>query len=172
MGLDGGTYITRTDVLRGQSWAYAQADSTRSTRGGAAGASTVYRPRKMDQQTERWACSVVTSHQQCRAMSVCTSILPFQLRRSRGKCPLRLAQSALMAACPVQSHQTQAGSQHLDPAAHRHTKWTTCALSGQPLAVPIAADWLGRLYNREVGCVLVLQPVHWLITLSPHDVMR
>lgn len=30
----------------------------------------------------------------------------------------------------------------------RHTKWTTCLLSGQPLAVPIAADWLGRLYNR------------------------
>jgi len=103
MGLDGGTYITRTDVLRGQSWAYTQADSTRSTRGGAAGASTVYRPRQMDQQTERWACSVVTSHQQCRAMSVCSSIPPFQLRRSRGKCPLRLAQSALIAAYPVHS---------------------------------------------------------------------
>jgi Rtf2 RING-finger len=34
--------------------------------------------------------------------------------------------------------------------AYRHTKWSTCAISGQPLAGPIAADWLGRLYNAEV----------------------
>lgn len=35
-GLDGGTYITRSDVLRGQSWALSVRDGTRSTRGGDA----------------------------------------------------------------------------------------------------------------------------------------
>lgn len=41
MGLDGGTYITRSDVLRGQSWQLASADTSRSTRGGDASTSTV-----------------------------------------------------------------------------------------------------------------------------------
>ncbi|GIL64831.1 hypothetical protein Vafri_18685 [Volvox africanus] len=34
MGLDGGTIVTRSDVLRGQSWRVAQNDASRSTRGG------------------------------------------------------------------------------------------------------------------------------------------
>ena len=34
MGLDGGTVISRTDVLRGASWDLAQADASTSTRGG------------------------------------------------------------------------------------------------------------------------------------------
>jgi hypothetical protein len=54
MGLDGGTYVTRTDALRRQSWAFSQADNTHSRRGGAASDSTVYRPPQLDQQTERW----------------------------------------------------------------------------------------------------------------------
>ncbi len=33
---------------------------------------------------------------------------------------------------------------------HRHTLWTTCLLTGQPLVAPVAADWLGRLFNRRV----------------------
>ncbi|EFJ43098.1 hypothetical protein VOLCADRAFT_119208 [Volvox carteri f. nagariensis] len=36
MGLDGGTIVTRSDVLRGQSWRVAQSDRSRSTRGGNA----------------------------------------------------------------------------------------------------------------------------------------
>ena len=35
MGLDGGTYITRSDVLRGQSWELNSKEDSRSTRGGA-----------------------------------------------------------------------------------------------------------------------------------------
>ena len=31
----------------------------------------------------------------------------------------------------------------------RETKWSTCTLTGQPLADPIAADYLGSLYNRH-----------------------
>ncbi|GLC35862.1 hypothetical protein PLESTM_000376500 [Pleodorina starrii] len=34
MGLDGGTIVSRSDVLRGQSWRVAQNDTSRSTRGG------------------------------------------------------------------------------------------------------------------------------------------
>jgi hypothetical protein len=53
MGLDGGTYITRSDILRGQSWRMANADSTRSTRGGAVGASTTYQKKQLDVQSTR-----------------------------------------------------------------------------------------------------------------------
>ncbi len=35
MGLDGGTVISRSDVLRGASWDVSQRDTTRSTRGGS-----------------------------------------------------------------------------------------------------------------------------------------
>ena len=79
MGLDGGTYITRADVLRydaarlwhtrnpsctrlaeqdsecrGQSWAMANSDSSRSTRGGTISASTVYQPKGLDKKADRY----------------------------------------------------------------------------------------------------------------------
>ena len=53
MGLDGGTIITRTDVLRGQSWRMAQADTSRSTRGGTVSTSNVYQDPQADAQTRR-----------------------------------------------------------------------------------------------------------------------
>ncbi len=55
MGLDGGTYVSRTDVLRRQSWALAQADggANRSTRGGAVTDSATYRPPAMNGQLRR-----------------------------------------------------------------------------------------------------------------------
>ncbi|BDA48469.1 Replication termination factor 2 [Coccomyxa sp. Obi] len=60
MGLDGGTYITRSDVLRGQSWDMATADNTRSTRGGNV-ASTLKR-KELDRDSARetsWTtCSI------------------------------------------------------------------------------------------------------------------
>ncbi|KAK9815355.1 hypothetical protein WJX72_002239 [[Myrmecia] bisecta] len=83
MGLDGGTYITRSDVLRGQSWALSQSDTSRSTRGGVVSSSTVLLPKRLDVSTER------------------------------------------------------------------AVKWSTCTLTGQPLKRPVAADYLGSLYNRE-----------------------
>lgn len=46
MGLDGGTYVTRSDVLRRQSWALAQADTSRSTRGGAVSSTATHEPEK------------------------------------------------------------------------------------------------------------------------------
>jgi hypothetical protein len=56
MGLDGGTVISRSDVLRGSSWRLSQANSdSRSTRGGAVSTSEVYRPPALDRQTEWWA---------------------------------------------------------------------------------------------------------------------
>ncbi len=30
----------------------------------------------------------------------------------------------------------------------RLTKWSTCALSGEPLATPVVCDFLGQLYNK------------------------
>lgn len=62
----------------------------------------------------------------------------------------------------------------------RHTRWTTCALSGQPLEAPTAADWLGRLYNREVSCSYVccvacltfLYTAVFKIRLNPSDALE
>jgi len=53
MGLDGGTIITRTDVLRGQSWRMAQADTSRSTRGGTVSTSNVYQDPQAGAETRR-----------------------------------------------------------------------------------------------------------------------
>lgn len=83
MGLDGGTYITRSDVLRGQSWELSQADTSHSTRGGSIGASHVHKKRRLDTHSEQV------------------------------------------------------------------TRWTTCSLSGEPLAPPVVADFLGTLYNKS-----------------------
>jgi len=53
MGLDGGTIISRSDVLRGSSWRLNQSNAgSRSTRGGAVSTSEVYHPPSLDKQTE------------------------------------------------------------------------------------------------------------------------
>lgn len=54
MGLDGGTYITRSDVLRGQSWELAQADNSRSTRGGNASTSAARTRNTVDAHTAKY----------------------------------------------------------------------------------------------------------------------
>lgn len=36
----------------------------------------------------------------------------------------------------------------LDARTSRVTRWSTCALSGAPLASPVVACFLGRLYNK------------------------
>ncbi len=51
-GLDGGTYITRSDVLRGQSWNVATADDSRSRRGGYV--SSVYKPKTLTSAEHRY----------------------------------------------------------------------------------------------------------------------
>lgn len=53
MGLDGGTYITRSDVLRGQSWELNKAENSRSTRGGAV--KGVHKKAKLDPKLERYS---------------------------------------------------------------------------------------------------------------------
>ncbi len=42
------------------------------------------------------------------------------------------------------------------PCAGRAVKWSTCALTGQPLAAPTAADWLGNLFNRAAALEFLL----------------
>lgn len=54
MGLDGGTYITRSDVLRGQSWELATADNSRSTRGGNASTTAAKDRNVVDPRTVRY----------------------------------------------------------------------------------------------------------------------
>ena len=53
MGLDGGTIITRSDVLRGQSWRMSQQDNSRSSRGGCVGAHQTYKEKQMSKMAER-----------------------------------------------------------------------------------------------------------------------
>lgn len=80
MGLDGGTLVTRNDVLRRQSELVNAADDSRSTRGGSV--QGVYKRRRLNSE------------------------------------------------------------------AQRRVRWSTCALSGEPLAAPVVADYLGALFNR------------------------
>lgn len=65
MGLDGGTVITRSDVLRGSSWRLNQANSeSRSTRGGAVSTSEVYRPPALDRadaQRTQWSTCALSA---------------------------------------------------------------------------------------------------------------
>lgn len=61
MGLDGGTYITRSDILRGQSWAMATADNSRSTRGG--NASTSSAQKKVDDHTARCLAAAIVNYE-------------------------------------------------------------------------------------------------------------
>lgn len=53
MGLDGGTKITRSDVLRGQSWRMSQRDNSHSTRGGCINTSAIYQEKKLDKKDEK-----------------------------------------------------------------------------------------------------------------------
>jgi hypothetical protein len=46
-----GTKISRSDVLRGQSWRMSQADGSRSTRGGCV--TNTYQEKQLDPQTRR-----------------------------------------------------------------------------------------------------------------------
>ena len=55
MGLDGGTYMSRSDVLRGSSWALSTADNSRSTRGGNVQSGTVFQHRRLDSRAEKCA---------------------------------------------------------------------------------------------------------------------
>ena len=55
MGLDGGTYMTRSDVLRGSSWALSAADTSRSTRGGSVQSGVVFQHRRLDSRMEKCA---------------------------------------------------------------------------------------------------------------------
>ena len=53
MGLDGGTYVTRSDIIRRSSWAIAQADGSRSTRGGAVSGAQVYKKPRQEGRAAR-----------------------------------------------------------------------------------------------------------------------
>ena len=57
MGLDGGTYITRSDVLRGASWALSTADTSRSSRGGNVQSGTVFKRRRLDPRADKCVSS-------------------------------------------------------------------------------------------------------------------
>lgn len=68
MGLDGGTIISRNDVLRGSCWDLNKADNSRSSRGGSV--SGIYKRRKLDTRTSRW---VKPSHWGCRVWLMCVT---------------------------------------------------------------------------------------------------
>ncbi len=60
MGLDGGTVISRSDVLRGSSWRLNQANGgSRSSRGGAVSTSSAYREPALERQAE-WCARMRT----------------------------------------------------------------------------------------------------------------
>lgn len=182
MGLDGGTYITRSDVLRGASWALSTADTSRSSRGGNVQAGTVFKRRRLDPREDKCVfsgddiCSVNAVH--CGA---CTRHLMLGLPVKHVYVPVAAHSSSLHQRCAT----TSTGPLHalcvsttarrdvllreipssepgvilrasVAPRARRAVRWSTCALTGQPLAHPIAADWLGNLFNRDAALEFLL----------------
>ncbi|GIL72342.1 hypothetical protein Vretimale_4004 [Volvox reticuliferus] len=61
MGLDGGTIVTRSDVLRGQSWRVAQNDTSRSTRGGNASRVPAEKADKSLERSIAWSTCALSS---------------------------------------------------------------------------------------------------------------
>ena len=57
-----GTYITRSDVLRGQSWAMNAADSSRSTRGGTISHAATYRAKALDSKSDKCVALAASCH--------------------------------------------------------------------------------------------------------------
>lgn len=45
--------MTRSDILRGQSWRMSQQDTSRSSRGGCVTDSQTYKDKKLDKATEK-----------------------------------------------------------------------------------------------------------------------
>ncbi len=64
MGLDGGTFASRADVLRRASWSLATADTSRSTRGGSIARGSLVRTVEQADSRElgsiRWSCCALT----------------------------------------------------------------------------------------------------------------
>ncbi len=81
MGLDGGTYITRSDVLRGASWALSTADTSRSSRGGNVQAGTVFKRRRLDPRADK--CVLKARIGRTALRCVC---LPRPVQRIQGLC--------------------------------------------------------------------------------------
>jgi hypothetical protein len=67
MGLDGGTFASRADVLRRASWSLATADTSRSTRGGAIARGALVRTVEQASSRElaaiRWSCCALTGEE-------------------------------------------------------------------------------------------------------------
>lgn len=53
--------------------------------------------------------------------------------------------------------RTKASTEKVDPELLRQSLWTVCALSREPLQVPVASDPLGRLYNKDAVVQHLLQ---------------
>jgi hypothetical protein len=67
MGLDGGTFASRADVLRRASWSLATADTSRSTRGGSIARGSLVRTVEHADSRElgsiRWSCCALTGEE-------------------------------------------------------------------------------------------------------------
>lgn len=105
----------------------ATADDSRSSRGGAVRGAGVKR-RKLDAQTSKCAWA-----RQGAAASVARMGPESPGPRD---CELHGAVASLR---PHPHWHT----------LHRATRWTTCALSGQPLQAPVVACFLGSLYSKS-----------------------
>ena len=97
MGLDGGTYITRSDVLRGQSWELNKAENSRSTRGGAV--TGTHKKPKLDPKLERYI--FVEGLPCCFAVNPENSALHLRDRTCEGKKLLAFKDCSLPIGCRV-----------------------------------------------------------------------
>eukprot|EP00798_Chlamydomonas_sp_ICE-L_P014183 gene14183-20151_t len=138
MGLDGGTTMTRSDILRASSWRVANQDNTRSTRGGSISQSnTAYKEESVAKED-----AAVMVYTTCALSD--NPLQPPVVADYLGCLFYRSA--VLEYQFPILNSMQEESVAKEDAAV---MVYTTCALSDEPLQPPVVADYLGRLFNRS-----------------------
>lgn len=60
----------------------------------------------------------------------------------------------------------------VDDEEARHSRWTLCCLSRQPLQPPVVIDRLGQLYNKEALLEYMIRRAKKAASASEHEVAR
>ena len=168
MGLDGGTTATRSDILRGASWALNTAEASRSTRGGAIGSAFVHKGEVVEREVARtsaWSSCALTGNALSADRGVCAcrlgrlydkqTIYEFILGKL-GKFTTK--ESTFMVANVLGDEEKSKATRHLKSAKDFFDVTLTKSKDGDGFECPIrgvkATSGVDFVAMRPCGCVL------------------
>ena len=168
MGLDGGTTATRSDILRGASWALNTAEASRSTRGGCIGSNFVHKGETVERavaRTSAWSSCALTGAELSAARGVCAcrlgrlydkqTIVEFILGKL-GKFTTK--ESTFMVANVLGDEEKSKATRHLRSAKDFFDVHPTQSKDGDGFECPIrgvkATSGVDFVAMRPCGCVL------------------